>query len=123
LGATTGGFGGAAGRGGTGGFGTNTAMNTQNAQLATGRNVAYTQTLRFVAPPPPTPTQLTTDLQSMISSSSGLSAAQGLQVTAGERGLVVLRGTVADADEARLVENMIRLTPGVRDVKNELTFK
>ena len=35
---------------------------------------------------------------------------------------VVLRGQVADDDERRLVENMVKLTPGVNQVRNELTM-
>jgi hypothetical protein len=33
----------------------------------------------------------------------------------------VLRGRVSDADDKRMVEGMVRLTPGVRDVINEIT--
>jgi len=36
-------------------------------------------------------------------------------------GLVVLRGRVADPDDRRMAEAMVRLTPGVREVRNELT--
>ena len=37
-----------------------------------------------------------------------------------EGGTVVLKGQVSDDDQRRLVEGMMRLTPGVRDVRNEL---
>src|SRR5256885_7103062 len=46
---------------------------------------------------------------------------RGIEVVS-DGAVVVLRGAVRDEDEARLAENMIRLTPGVRDVKNELKF-
>jgi hypothetical protein len=122
---TTGGFGGTTGFGTTGrtagGFG-GTQQNTQNQALSTGRAVAYTQTIRFPAPAMQTP-QLTSELQTMLASSPSLTAAAGLQVAAGDGGAVVIRGTVSDADEARLVEGMVRLTPGVKSVKNELTIK
>ena len=35
---------------------------------------------------------------------------------------VVLRGAVRDGDEARLVEGLVRLTPGVGRVANELSY-
>ena len=35
---------------------------------------------------------------------------------------VTLRGTVRDVEEARLIEGMTRLTPGVGHINNELTF-
>ena len=35
---------------------------------------------------------------------------------------VTLRGTVKDDDEARLVEGLVRITPGVGAIKNELAF-
>ena len=35
---------------------------------------------------------------------------------------VILRGRVADEDERRLVEGMVRLEPGVQVVQNELTI-
>ena len=36
---------------------------------------------------------------------------------------VVLQGQVVDDDERRLIENMVRLTPNVYQVRNELTTK
>ena len=35
---------------------------------------------------------------------------------------IVLRGKVGDDDERRLAENVLRLTPGVRDIRNELAL-
>jgi osmotically-inducible protein OsmY len=37
-------------------------------------------------------------------------------------GELVLKGKVASAEQAKLAENMARLEPGVRSVRNELTF-
>lgn len=124
---TTGAFGGVAatGTGATGrtGAGGTTGTNNQNSALSTGRQISYTQTLRIPGVAPIAPVQLQSDLQSMISSSSVISNTGGVQVSAGEGGVVLIRGRVADDDEARMVEGMIRLTPGVKDVKNELTTK
>ena len=54
--------------------------------------------------------------------SSNIANAKGISVVAGEGGVVVLKGAAKDEDEARLIEGMIRLTPGVRSVQNELKF-
>jgi osmotically-inducible protein OsmY len=129
LGGATGarntGLGGTAGRvGGAGTFGTAGTNGTtnQNTGLTTGRSIAYTQTLKFTGAAPLAPGQLQADLQATISGSSAFTSS-GVQVSAGEGGVVVLRGIAADDDEARLIEGLIRLTPGVKDVKNELTIK
>lgn len=126
LGGTTGGLGGTTGGigGRTGGFGTTGGIggaNSTNQQLSTGRSVAYTQELKFAFAPVVTP-QLQTELTSMIASSSTLSSIAGLEAIVGDGGLVVLRGKVESLDDARLVENMIRLTPGVKDVRNDLQY-
>ncbi len=128
LGGTTGTLGGlgtTGGTRGTGGFGGATGgiggANSTSQQLSTGRSIAYTQTLRFGVAPIST-TQLQTDVQSLISGSSTLSGVSGLQATVNDSGQLVLKGKVADEEEARFVEGMFRLTPGVKDVKNELEF-
>ena len=40
-----------------------------------------------------------------------------------DQGVVVLTGQVENARERRLVEGMVRLTPGVLEVRNELQVK
>jgi hypothetical protein len=122
LGGTAGGLGGTTRGGGFGGTagGLGGANNT-NQQLSTGRQIAYTQSLKFGVAPLSAP-QLQTDVSTLISTSSTLSGVAGLQAVVGDGGVVLLRGKVADEDEAKLVEGMIRLTPGVKDVKNELEF-
>ena len=128
FGGSTTGFGGntgvAAGRAGQqGGFGNtaNANSNQQNNGLSTGRQIAYTATLKFAAPSMPAP-QMQIDLRSMLDTSIGLADAKNVSVTAAEGGLIVLKGTAKDEDEAKLIEGMIRLTPGVRSVQNELKF-
>jgi hypothetical protein len=66
-----------------------------------------------------TPTQLQTNLKGVISRSTEL-AGKNIQVEMDGQ-TVVLRGMVADSDQRRLAENMLRLQPGVRAVRNELT--
>ncbi len=136
---TTSGFGGTTGFGATGttggrggaqqgGFGGTTGARggqqggtQQNNGLTTGRQISYTATLKFAAPSIPV-AQMQTDLRGMIDTSSSIADAKGVNVTAGDGGVIVLKGNAKDEDEARLIENMIRLTPGVKDVKNELKF-
>ena len=126
---TTGGFGGATtgaagGRQGqTGGLngGANSSLNQQNNGLSTGRSIAYTATLKFAAPPVAAP-QMLADLRTMIDTSASIADAKTVTVTTEAGGIVTLKGTARDEDEARLIEGMIRLTPGVKAVNNGLTF-
>jgi len=65
------------------------------------------------------PSRLQTEVKGVLDRSSALTSSGSIQVSmSGET--VVLRGTVPNAREKRLAEGMIRLTPGVRDVRNEL---
>ena len=128
FGGSTSGFGGntgaTAGRAGQqSGFGstTNANSNQQNNGLSTGRQIAYTATLKFAAPSVTAP-QMQIDLRGMLDTSSGIADAKAVSVTAAEGGLIVLKGNAKDEDEAKLIEGMIRLTPGVRNVQNELKF-
>lgn len=70
--------------------------------------------------PTPPPTKRQADLQRVLERSSSLAAAKNIQVMVVEN-LVVLRGTVGTEKERRLAENLIRLTPGVQDVLNQVT--
>ena len=45
-----------------------------------------------------------------------------LNLSVGSAGELVLKGEVANAEQAKLAENLARLEPGVRTVRNELTF-
>lgn len=143
--------GGTTGRGGTTGFGTTGTANRTtgtsgfgaSSQLVTNllgttttnslanavggqvvplsRPIAYPAVMQFrVAVTPPAVVQ--TNLQTMIDTSSQIASRGGVQVTTEAGGLVVLRGAVRDEDEARTAEGMVRLTPGIRDVRNELTY-
>jgi hypothetical protein len=104
---------------GQGGFGqTGAGAGSQVIQMP--RQIAYTAVLRFPTQPI-SPTRMQADVRAVLDRSASLSNARGVDVlTDGQ--VVVLRGAVRDEDEAILVEGMIRLTPGVRDVRNELKF-
>jgi hypothetical protein len=62
------------------------------------------------------------DLQQVISRSTVLTAPGAINVTM-DGNTIVLRGTVANDGERRVAENMLRLTPGVRAVRNELEVR
>jgi hypothetical protein len=65
------------------------------------------------------PARMHTELKDIVQRSSFLKNKNGIDVAV-ESGRVVLRGQVTSERERRLVESMLRLTPGVRDVSNEL---
>jgi osmotically-inducible protein OsmY len=111
---TTGGFG---NTGGLGGRGNATVGGNTNNQQSTTR-LSHTAELKFPVKPIEMPA-LVADVQAMLARSSMVSSAASVKVEVSGN-LIVLRGRVADADEKRLVEGMVRLSPGVRDVKNEL---
>lgn len=80
--------------------------------------VSYAATLRFAPPPVVTPV-LRADLQTIVSRTSAIRTPANVRVEA-DGDVIVLRGRVADEDEKRLVEGLVRLEPGVREVRNEL---
>ena len=102
------------------------SINTQNSNMGNGlgagfgirRLPAYATTLRFAVPPPPPPPQVRADLQNMIAQTTQLDSRDSVRIVM-DGTAVVLQGRVVDDDERRLVENMVRLTPGVNDVRNE----
>lgn len=104
--------GGAAGR-------TNTA-NQSGIVIPLQVQMAYAAEMRFASAPVPA-TQLSTDIRSALEGTSMISNAKTVQIVLEAGNNVILRGTVADDDERRLVEGMVRVTPGVRTIKNELT--
>lgn len=115
--------------GATGGLGGRTggalggsAANTYGVMVPMPVQLTYAAVADFSAPAVAAP-QLQSDLSAMVQRSLGtLSNPAGVQVLTTADNNVVLRGTVRDAREARLVEGMVRLTPGVAYIKNELTF-
>ncbi len=84
---------------------------------------AYSTILKIKdMPPPETPAQVRTDLQVMLARSGQLDARDAVRISM-DGPAVVLQGEVVDGEERRLVENMVRLTPGVGDVRNELAAR
>lgn len=64
--------------------------------------------------------QLQTDIAAMIRRSPGIVNPSTIQVSA-DGNVVTLRGTVETAKEAKLISNMVWMSPGVHGVKNELS--
>ncbi|MCI0682513.1 MAG: BON domain-containing protein [Gemmataceae bacterium] len=68
----------------------------------------------------PVASALQAELRDVVKGSTRLTNKDNIDVSVAN-GIVFLRGQVATAEERRLVEAMIRLTPGARRVSNELT--
>lgn len=126
-------FGGQANRaGGAGGLGTQRGglggqagqQQQANAIVQLPRQISYTMTMRMPMPkstPVQIATQMQTDLRSVIDRSSSIANPKGIEVVT-DGSVVVLRGRVKDEEEAATAEGVIRLTPGVKAVKNELKY-
>lgn len=63
---------------------------------------------------------LQSDVRSTIDRSSFVKSQATVQINVVSDGVVVLSGLVRSGREAELIEGMVRTTPGVRDVQNEL---
>ena len=66
--------------------------------------------------------RLLSDIRSTIQRSDALPSRDKIEVRLDGRN-VILRGTVGDDDERRLVEALVRLTPGVDRIVNELQVR
>jgi hypothetical protein len=93
--------------------------NSYGGTTGTNIPISYATEVRFPAPPI-VPSQLQLELQGVVNRTSMVRQPANIRVeVAGNT--VILRGRVADDDERRLVEGMVRLEPGVHEVRNELT--
>ncbi|HVS39389.1 MAG TPA: BON domain-containing protein [Gemmataceae bacterium] len=98
---------------------------TSNAGYNVRRLPGYATTIKIKdMPPPPTAGAVQGELQAMLNQtlaqSSDLDRRDSIQVVM-DGPTVVLKGRVADDDERVLVDNMVKLTQGVGQVRNELT--
>jgi hypothetical protein len=75
-----------------------------------------------VLPAPLANLQPRVELQQLIKDSSYLSPKNAVQVV-GNSSLVVLRGTAVSDYERQLVEAMVSLSPGVNEIRNEITIQ
>lgn len=117
---TAGGFTGGQGRGGLTGLGGAGSESTGFSTVGIRRAPAYFTTLApdlpviFAAPP-----VLLGELRATLEITDAIRSKNGIQIVM-EGNTVVLRGRVENDRERRLAEGMVRLTPGVREVRNEL---
>jgi hypothetical protein len=91
----------------------------QIAPLA--RQIAYPAVSRF-QPPAVVPNTVQLEVRGMLDRSTAIANPAAVQLAMADGGTIVLRGAVRDRDEAHTVEGMVRLTPGVRSIRNELTY-
>ena len=107
---------GQAGRTGTATVG-NQNQNRNNQNITP---ITYAMEVKFQAPAI-VPARLQTDLLGLVSRTTAIRQPGNVRIeVAGTT--VILRGQVADDEERRVVEGMVRMEPGVREVRNELTI-
>jgi hypothetical protein len=89
------------------------------APSVAGAAPSYAVVAGFDRPPVTTAPRLQTDLEQILTRSSALSPNRAIRIDV-VGGTVVLRGMVASDHDRRMAEGLVRMTPGVRDVRNEL---
>jgi hypothetical protein len=108
-----------------GGSGTATFSQTTTgiySMIGQRRSPTYTTAIGFRYRPP-TVSQLQPNLQQVIDRSSTLTSSGNTVRVSVDGQTVVLRGSVADDHDRRLAESLVRLTPGVNAVRNELAVR
>lgn len=68
-------------------------------------------------------TPLVSEVRDILQQSTALGSKPTIQVGSAGGGVIVLRGTVSDLHDARIAEGLAHLTPGVHEVRNELTLR
>ena len=121
-GAVTGTTGIGAGRAGIGGVGVGGLNNANQSGILIPlpTQIAYTARMQFPTPPVPAG-KIVSEVRSVIDNTSAIANPKAVQVITDANNNVTLRGTVKDDDEARLIEGLVRITPGVGAIKNELS--
>lgn len=106
-----------------GNFGQNdNNMNAQGQQNRDQRRAIRPQyKVTFDQPQKPT-TDVRSTLQPRFDSLSQTPSLRGVAYELDPEGVVVLRGTVETPAQKRLAENVVKLEPGVKKVRNELTL-
>jgi len=97
------------------------AANASASSIGVIRAPAYITTIGFDFQPLAA-TRVQADLKDVFARSTQLIGKDKIQIRT-EGNAVVLEGTVVSEKERRLAEGMVRLTPGVREVRNELRIQ
>ncbi|MFM9965979.1 MAG: BON domain-containing protein [Planctomycetaceae bacterium] len=111
-------------RGGQGNFGQNDP-NNQNGQGQQNQDPkrAIRPQLKVAFETSPRPTsEIRSTLQPRFETLSRTPALRGVSYELDAEGVVVLRGSVETPSQKRLAENVVKLEPGVKKVRNELTL-
>jgi hypothetical protein len=123
---TTTGLGGTTGQIGTAGIGT-TGMNSYGGAGFGATSIGVVRAPAYATQPAfpiarPANSRLVAESRDVIASSTRLPSRASIRVTA-EGPAIVLNGTVSDEHERRLAEALVRLTPGVHEVQNNLQIE
>lgn len=101
-------------------IGPGTTLNSgMSTQPTLSRGARYTLGLGFDSPVGVTNPRLSEELQRQFTNSTRFGVNNNIKVAV-ENNVVVLRGKVADDHERDLAEVLVRLSPGVYDVRNDL---
>lgn len=104
-------------------IGPGTALNSGVAGPPLSRGARYTMGLGFESPVGVTTNpRLSDELQRQFTSSTRFGTGNSIKVAV-ENNVVVLRGKVADEHERDLAEMLVRLSPGVYNVQNDLQIE
>ncbi|HEV8062185.1 MAG TPA: BON domain-containing protein [Gemmataceae bacterium] len=99
--------------------GPGTNLNSGYSMPTISHGARFTLGLGFDSPVGTTNPRLSEELQRQFTNSQRFGSGKTINVSV-ENNVVVLRGTVADDHDRDLAEAMIRLSPGVYNVRNEL---
>jgi osmotically-inducible protein OsmY len=108
---------------GAGGASTTTTATNYGTQPGTVRNPSYVTVLREDVPLPVYKSDvLFTEVRDVIARSSLLPSKNNIQVSVNEN-VVILSGLVASDRERVLAEGIVKMTPGVRAIQNQIQVK
>lgn len=113
------------GGGGIGGIGGGRGGNQANSNLSgilvpIPVQINYTAQMQFPTPPVAA-SKMQAELRGLLDNTNQIANPKAVQIIIDAKNNVILRGKVKDDDEARLVEGLVRVTPGVGGIQNELT--
>jgi hypothetical protein len=110
----------------TGGAGTATSLTGSGLGTGSGALIVRPAAANGMPVPvpiaPAAPLQARPDLQNILARSSTLASKEGIKVMS-DGASVVLQGSVGSEFDRRMAEALVRMEPGVRQIRNELVVK